>query len=72
MAELVVSTAEFIASKDRFGHEMIKSGTYKATEVDTQWTDSIKLEYLKWLDRNPAEKKISRAQLDQFMSKRTY
>jgi hypothetical protein len=52
--------------------EMIKSGTYKATEVDTQWTDSIKLEYLKWLDRNPAEKKISRAQLDQFMSKRTY
>jgi len=72
MAELVVSTAEFIASKDRFGHEMIKNGTYKATEVDTQWSDPIKLEYLKWLDRNPAEKKISREQLDQFMSKRTY
>jgi len=72
MAELVVSTAEFIASKDRFGHEMIRSGTYKANEVDTQWTDPIKVEYLKWLDRNPAEKKITRAQLDQFMSKRTY
>ena len=51
---------------------MIRSGTYKATEVDTQWTDPIKVEYLKWLDRNPNEKKISRAQLDQFMSKRTY
>lgn len=72
MAELVVSTAEFIASKDRFGHEMIRNGTYKANEVDTQWTDPIKVEYLKWLERNPNEKKISRAQLDQFMSKRTY
>ena len=72
MAELVVATAEFIASKDRFGHEMIKNGKYKATEVDTQWTDTIKLEYLKWLDAHPSEKKISRAQLDQFMSKRTY
>lgn len=72
MAELVISTAEFIASKDRFGHEMIKSGTYKANEVDTQWNDTIKVEFLKWLDRNPSEKKITRAQLDQFMSKRTY
>ena len=72
MAELVVSTAEFIASKDRFGHEMIKNGTYQANQVDTQWTDAIKAEYLKWLDRNPTERKITRAQLDQFMSKRTY
>jgi len=72
MAELVISTAEFIASKDRFGHEMIKKGTYKANEVDTQWTDAIKAEYLKWLERNPSERKITRAQLDQFMSKRTY
>lgn len=72
MAELVVSTAEFIASKDRFGHEMIRKGIYKAEEVDTQWTEAIRVEYLKWLDRNPSERKISRAQLDQFMSKRTW
>ena len=72
LAELVVSTAEFIASKDRFGHEMIRKGVYKAEEVDTQWTEPVSVEYLKWLDRNPAERKISRAQLDQFMSKRTW
>lgn len=72
LAELVVSTAEFIASKDRFGHEMIRKGIYKAEEVDTQWTEAIRVEYLKWLDRNPSERKISRAELDQFMSKRTW
>ncbi len=72
MAELVISTAEFIASKDRFGHEMIQKGLYKASQVDTQWSDPIKIEYLKWLDRNQGEKKISRSQLDQFMAKRTW
>lgn len=72
LAELVVSTAEFIDSKDRFGHEMIRKGFYKADQVDTQWSDEIRVEYLKWLDKNPTERKISRAQLDQFMLKRTW
>ncbi|MEJ7693086.1 RraA family protein [Daejeonella sp.] len=72
MAELVISTAEFIASKDRFGHEMIKNGRYKADQVDTQWSDEIKKEYLAWLAKNPSEKKISREQLDKFMLKRTW
>ena len=72
MAELVVSTAEFIGSKDRFGHEMIRKGVYKADQVDTQWTEPIKVEYLKWLEQNPSERKITRAQLDQFMLKRTW
>ena len=72
MAELVISTAEFIASKDRFGHEMIRKGLYKADQVDTQWSDEIRREYLEWLQRNPQEKKISREQLDQFMLKRTW
>lgn len=72
MAELVISTAEFIGSKDRFGHEMIRKGIYKADQVDTQWTEPIRVEYLKWLEQNPTERKINRAQLDQFMLKRTW
>lgn len=72
LAEMVVSTAEFIASKDRFGHEMIKKGIYKASQVDTQWPDPIKEEFLKWLQKNPNEKQLNRAQVDQFMLKRTW
>lgn len=72
LAELVISTAEFIGSKDRFGHEMIRKGIYKADQVDTQWTEPIRVEYLKWLEQNPTERKITRAQLDQFMLKRTW
>lgn len=72
LAELVISTAEFIASKDRFGHEMIRKGLYKSEQVDTQWTDQVRKEYLEWLSKNPSEKKITREQLDQFLLKRTW
>ncbi len=72
MAELVIETAEFIASKDKFGHEMIAAGKYNAGQVDTQWPNEIKEEYLKWLDRHPEERKITRAKLDKFMEKRTW
>jgi hypothetical protein len=51
---------------------MIKNGVYKAGQVDTQWSEEIRAEYMKWLEKNPKEKKISRAQLDQFMLKRTW
>jgi regulator of RNase E activity RraA len=72
MAELVIETAEFIASKDRFGHEMIASGRYKAADVDTEWSEQIRGEYMQWLRRHPDERQITRAKLDQFMLKRTY
>jgi regulator of RNase E activity RraA len=72
LAELVISTAEFIASKDRFGHEMIRKGLYKSEQVDTQWSDQIRREYMEWLIKNPSEKKITREQLDNYMLKRTW
>lgn len=72
MAELVVSTAEFIASRDRFGHEMIKTGKYSAGQLDAQWAENVRAEYMKWLAKNPSERQISRADLDKFMLKRTW
>jgi regulator of RNase E activity RraA len=72
LAEKVIITAEFIGLRDKFGHAMLKSGKYTAGQIDNQWTDEIKNEFLKWLDQNPKELKMTRAQLDEFMSKRTW
>jgi hypothetical protein len=55
---MVIETAEFIASKDRFGHAMISKGIYSAADVDTQWTNPIREAYMKWLDNNPQERKF--------------
>lgn len=72
LAEKVVLTAEFIVIRDKFGFEMIKSGKYSTGEIDNVWPDKIKEDFLKWLERNPGELKMTRAQLDEFMSKRTW
>ncbi|MCB0649520.1 MAG: RraA family protein [Saprospiraceae bacterium] len=72
MAEQVVSTAEFVTRKDLFGFEMVKSNTFSTGEIDSQWPDHIKEAFLKWLEKHPELGKMTRAELDQVMSKRTW
>ncbi|HEX6170957.1 MAG TPA: RraA family protein [Chitinophagaceae bacterium] len=72
MAEQVVGTAEFVIRKDQFGFEMVRTGKYSTGEIDSQWTDEIKTEFLKWLEKHPELGKMTRAELDKVMSKRTW
>jgi regulator of RNase E activity RraA len=72
LAEKVIATSEFIALRDKFGQEMLRAGTYSTGEIDSQWTPQIKDAFIKWLDKHPEEMKMTRAQLDQFMEKRTW
>ena len=72
MAEQVVSTAEFVIRKDQFGFEMVRTGKYTTGQIDSQWTDDIKTEFLKWLEKHPELGKMTKAELDKMMSKRTW
>jgi regulator of RNase E activity RraA len=72
LAEDVVSTAEFVIRKDQFGFEMVRSGQYTTGEIDSQWTDEIKTEFLKWLKKHPELGTMTREELDSVMSKRTW
>ncbi len=72
LAEQVVATAEFVALKDKFGFAMLRSGRYSSGQIDSQWADPIKVDFLKWLDQHPEEGKMTRTQLDMMMSKRTW
>lgn len=72
LAEQVVSTAEFVIRKDQFGFEMVKTGKYSTGEIDSQWTDEIKTAFLTWLEKHPELGKMTRAELDKMMSKRTW
>jgi regulator of RNase E activity RraA len=72
LAEKVVATSEFIALRDDFGHAMLKSGTYSTGEIDSQWTPAIREAFLKWLAQSDSKVKMTRAQLDAFMEKRTW
>lgn len=72
MVEEVVVNAEFIALRDAFGHQRLREGKYTPGQIDQQWTDDIKKDFLKWLDQNPDKLPMTRAELDEFMKKRTW
>jgi regulator of RNase E activity RraA len=72
MAEKVIATSEFMNARAAFSRAMLKEGRYSSGQMDSQWTDEIKDHFLKWLSETPGSAKITRAQLDEFMSKRTW
>jgi regulator of RNase E activity RraA len=72
MAEEVVSVAEFVVRKDQFGFEMVRNNIYSTGEIDSQWSDEIKTAFLKWLEKHPELGTMTREELDQIMSKRTW
>lgn len=72
LAEKVISISEFVTLKDKFGHAMLKAGKYSPGQIDSQWTDEIKTAFLKWIEEHPDQNKLTRAQLEEFMSKRTW
>jgi regulator of RNase E activity RraA len=72
MTEEVVNTSEFVIRKDQFGFEMVRSDKYSTGEIDSQWSDAIETDFLKWLEKHPELGKMTRAELDKVMSKRTW
>jgi regulator of RNase E activity RraA len=72
MAEQVVSTSEFVIRKDQFGFEMVRTGKYSTGDIDSQWGDQLKTDFLKWLEKHPELGKMTREELDKVMSKRTW
>lgn len=72
LVEQVITKAEFVALKDSFGHLMLKEGQYTPGEIDTKWTDKIKEDFLKWLDKNPDKLPMKRIELDNYLKNRTW
>ena len=72
LAEKVISTAEFIGLRDQFGHAMLRSGKYTPGQIDSEWTPALKDEFMKWISANVKDVMLTRAQLEEFMKKRTW
>ena len=72
LAEEVVENAEFIMLRDMFGHEMLKKGVYTPGEIDGRWSEEIKQAFLEWVENNPGELPMSKADLDDYLKERTW
>lgn len=72
LAEEVVDRAEFIMTRDMFGHQMLKDGVYTPGQIDGRWSDEIKEAFLKWVGENPDRSPMSKEALDSYLEDRTW
>jgi regulator of RNase E activity RraA len=71
VADLVIN-AEFIALRDQFGIQRLKEGKYTPGQIDAQWTDEIKKDFLAWIEKNTDKLPMTRQELDEYMKSRTW
>jgi regulator of RNase E activity RraA len=71
LVEDLVMNAEFIQLRDGFGHQRLREGKYTPGQIDQQWTDEIKKDFLQWLDTQK-NLPMSRKELDEYMKSRTW
>ncbi len=72
LVEEVVISAEFISMRDAFGHQRLREGKYTPGQIDMQWTEEIKKDFLQWVKENPSKVPMSKDELDKYLKERTW
>jgi regulator of RNase E activity RraA len=71
VGELVL-TSEVTELRDEFGHQRLREKKYLAGQIDSQWSDEIKKDFLNWLKNYPGKLPMTRAELDNYLKDRNY
>src|SRR6185369_17388402 len=72
LVEQLVLTSEVTALRDQFGHQRLREKKYLAGEIDSEWTDAIKKDFLNWLNNYPGKLPMSKKELDDYLKERNY
>lgn len=73
LVEQLVLSSEVISLRDRFGFQRLKEKKYLAGQIDSNWTDEIKADFLKWLKEYPDEKlPMTRKELNDYLKDHNY
>jgi len=72
LVEDLVLTSEVTALRDEFGHQRLKEKKYLAGQIDSQWTEEIKRDFLNWLNNYPGKLPMSKEELDNYLKERNY
>ena len=72
LAEDLVITSEVTALRDEFGHQRLREKKYLAGEIDSDWSDVIKKDFLSWLNNYPNKLPMPRKELDDYLKSHNY
>ncbi|MEN2281591.1 RraA family protein [Algoriphagus sp. SE2] len=72
LVEELVLTSEVTGLRDEFGHQRLREGKYLAGQIDSQWTEEIKKDFLDWLNNYPGKLPMTKEELDNYLKERNY
>jgi 4-hydroxy-4-methyl-2-oxoglutarate aldolase len=72
IVEDLVLTAEVTALRDQFGHQRLREKKYLAGEIDSEWSEAIKKDFLDWLKNYPGKLPMSQKELDDYLKNRNF
>lgn len=72
LVEELVITSEVTALRDEFGHLRLKEKKYLPGEIDSEWTEVIRKDFLNWLNNYPGKLPMSKKELDEYLKDRNY
>ncbi len=72
LVEDLVITSEVTALRDEFGHLRLREGKYKPGQIDSQWSEEIKKDFMNWLNNYPGKLPMSKTELDHYFRERNW
>jgi len=72
LVEDLVITSEVTALRDEFGHLRLREGKYKPGQIDSQWSDEIKKDFMDWLNNYPGKLPMTKTELDNYFKERNW
>jgi 4-hydroxy-4-methyl-2-oxoglutarate aldolase len=72
LVQEVVITSEVTELRDEFGHQRLREKKYLTGQIDSQWTEDIKKDFLDWLNHYPGKLPMSKQELDNYLKERNY
>lgn len=72
LVEELVITSEVTALRDEFGHQRLREKKYQAGQIDSEWSEAVKKDFLNWLKNYPGKLPMSQKELDEYLKTRNY
>ncbi len=72
LVEELVITSEVTMLRDRFGHQRLREKKYLAGEIDSDWSEVIKKDFINWLNNYPTKLPMPRKELDDYLKSHNY
>ncbi|GAO45146.1 RraA family protein [Flavihumibacter petaseus] len=69
LAEGLVKDAELVSLRDEFERYLLQQGKYPSGEVHGDWSEKIKNEFRAWVAKYPRELAVSKAEIENYLSK---